>query len=317
LNTLLNSSLLFFAFVMLVEPLTAPVGKRMRIFYGAVVAAIVVSLGQWTSVPYAFELSLLISNLIAWLIRWKTIGAGKIILKLTKTENAAPNTVSFWFEPLKKMNFTAGQFLEWTVAHRKPDLRGFRRWFTIAASPSENMLMLTTKFSEKSSSFKQALKDIKPGDEITATGPDGEFVLPKATQEKLVFIAGGIGITPFRSMVKYLLDTNQSQPIVLMYSNRTAADIAFRPVWEEAQKKFGLKAVYTITDEVPKDWQGRVGFIDPKMIKEEVPDWQERTFYVSGPEPMVQAFVKMLAGMGIADKKIRRDYFPGYTETYS
>jgi ferredoxin-NADP reductase/Na+-translocating ferredoxin:NAD+ oxidoreductase RnfD subunit len=318
LSFLIYSSLFFFAFVMLVEPLTSPAGKKYRVFYGIFIALALFLLQTFTVLPYTLELALLAGNFTFWMFKSRK---ERITVKFIERVPRAKNIYSFWFEPIKKINFIPGQFLEWTLAHDKHDNRGVRRWFTITASPTEDKIMLTTKLAEKSSTFKSALNSLAPGDEIVISDPDGEFILPSDPNKKLVFIAGGIGITPYRSIVKYLLDTNQSRDIILMYSARSTDEFTFKDLWEEAQKKFGLKPVYVATDEKgPPASQARAlraGYINPEMIKQEVPDWTDRLFYVSGPEPMVEAFEKMLLNMGIADKNIIRDYFPGYTETYA
>lgn len=224
--------------------------------------------------------------------------------------------IGFVFQPKEKIDFQAGQFLEWILPHPNPDDRGVKRHFTISSSPTEDNLMLTTKFSTRSSSFKKALQQLKIGDEIEVGHVEGDFTLPDDPSAPLVFIAGGIGVTPFRSMIKFLFDTGQKRDITLLYSNKTPADIVFKDLYDDASAKVGFKVVYVLTDPAPPGWQGDSGFIDEAMIKQEVPDWQRRTFYVSGPEPMVEAFEKMLGEMGISEAHLKRDFFPGYTETH-
>lgn len=115
-------------------------------------------------------------------------------------------------------------------------------------------------------------------------------------------MAGGIGITPFRSQIKYLLDKNERRDIILIYSAKNADEFAFKDVFNKAQEVLGLKTVY------------HNGQINNAMIKRQIPDWRERLFYISGPELMVRAIAKMLSEMGIGNNNIKRDYFPGYTE---
>jgi ferredoxin-NADP reductase len=124
---------------------------------------------------------------------------------------------------------------------------------------------------------------MRPGNEIVASQLAGEFVLPAAKREKLVFMAGGIGITPFRSMIRYLLDHEEERPITVLYSNKTAPEIVYADVLEEARRRLGIKTVYTLTDasSVPPDWQGGTGRFDGEMIAKTVPDYSERTFYQS------------------------------------
>ena len=235
---------------------------------------------------------------------------------LTKKEQLTKTVWAFHFTFDRLPNWTAGQYMEWVLPHANADKRGIRRFFTICASPTEKELIIATKIIDKPSSFKAKLRDLNIGEPIIARELDGDFVLPKNSQEKLVFIAGGIGITPFRSMVKYLLDTQEKRDIVLLYSNKESSDVAFSDLFKDAEK-IGLKTINFYTDEKGKNTQNNVyGFITPEEIQAKIPDWQERTFYVSGPEPMVEAFEKMLQQMGVKGRQIKTDFFPGYSETY-
>lgn len=314
-NVIFFSPILFFSFVMLVEPLTGPQDRKLRVYYGIFIAVTAVALEKFVpQVFYGLELALLTGNMATRIVSPDF----RLTMKFRERLEAAAHTESFWFEPDRSFDFTAGQYLEWTLSHSHPDSRGIRRYFTIASSPTEKGTMLTTRISEKSSSFKSALLNLRAGDEIVVSGREGDFVLPDDPQKKLVFIAGGIGITPFRSMIRDLLDRAGTQPIILLYSNKTAADIAFKDLFDEAAARINLKTVYTLTDapSVPHEWKGRTGYIDEAFVKTEVPDWPERLFYVSGPEPMVEAFQKMLLAMGVAKANLKTDDFPGYTETH-
>lgn len=233
-------------------------------------------------------------------------------VELKERKDLSSSISAFIFEKPRGFNFEAGQFLEWTLKHPEADDRGETRYFTVSASPSEDFLMITTRFSEKSSSFKAVLRKMEKGEKIRISGARGEFTLP-SKPKPLVFIAGGIGITPFRSMIKFMLDEKISTPITLFYSNKTAEDIVFKEIFGEAEKSF-LKTVYIVTDDVSGNWKGEKERINPEMIKREVPDWLERNYYISGPEPMVKAFEKMTEEMGVPGKNIKHDYFPGYAD---
>jgi ferredoxin-NADP reductase len=148
---------------------------------------------------------------------------------------------------------------------------------------------------------------------VVAASLSGHFTLPKNQGQKLIVIAGGIGITPFRSMLKYLVDRNEKRDIVLFYANKSADEIAYLDVFSEAQKKLGVKVVYTLTDQVPPNWSGRTGRIDANMIKLEVPDYLDRYFYLSGSHAMVVAYEQVLKELGIKKNQIIKDYFPGLT----
>lgn len=306
----MDTPILFFVFVMLTEPLTTPPTKTLRVLYGAAVGLIfapAVHIGSLYSTP---ELALLTGNLFSYLISPKE----KLVLKLKNIIKIATDTYDFVFSSDSKLKFKPGQYLEWTLAHDKRDNRGNRRYFTIASSPTETDIRIGVKFYPQASSFKKALGSFKEGDTIIASQLAGDFVLPKNKSKKLVFIAGGIGITPFRSMVKYLLDTKEARTITLFYSVKTPEEIAYKDIFDEAQQQLGIKSVYTLTDkESASDvWQGEKGFVDSQMIMRYVADYKERIFYISGPHSMVATFEEVLKKMGVSKNHIKIDFFPGF-----
>jgi ferredoxin-NADP reductase len=141
----------------------------------------------------------------------------------------------------------------------------------------------------------------------------GDFTLPQDPEQKMVFIAGGVGITPFRSMLKYLLDMKQPRDIVLFYANKTADEIAYTDILSKAQTELGIKVLYTLTntEAIPRNWRGLVGRIDEHMIQKTVPDYKERTYYLSGPPDMVRAYEHILKNMRVKHDQIKKDFFPG------
>ena len=307
-QTILHSSFFFFAFVMLTEPLTTPPNRTLRIAYGALVGFLFapnVHIGSFYLTP---ELALLIGNVYSYIVSPK----GRYILTLAAVENAAHDAYDFVFTPDRKFSFAPGQYMEWTLVHRYPDNRGNRRYFTIASSPTENTVRLGVKFYPQASTFKRALGSMKNGDEISAAHLAGGFVLPKDPKKKLVFIAGGIGITPFRSMLQYLLDKKEARPITLLYANKTAADIAYRDILDRARNELGIATTYSLTDEKAPAPGMYKGAIDARLIAQYIPDYRDRTFYLSGPHTMVEAFGKTLRNMGVSRFKIKSDFFPGF-----
>lgn len=232
---------------------------------------------------------------------------------LTKKERFSETVWGFWFDHSAPPSWSAGQYMEWVLPHENADSRGKRRFFTVCSSPTERELMIVTKIIDQSSSYKLALKNMEVGAPITARGLEGDFVLQKDGREKLLFIAGGIGITPFRAMIKYLLDNGQKRDIVLLYANKTNSDAAFVDLLKEAGK-IGVKTIYFFSDSEKPILPAVTGLIGEPAIKRYVPDWRERTFYISGPEPMVEAYEKMVVAMGVAKKGIKTDFFPGYDE---
>ena len=203
--------------------------------------------------------------------------------------------------------------MEWTLPHDGIDSRGNRRFLTLSSSPMEREVKIGVKFHAQSSSFKRQLLKMKKGERIAAGHLAGDFVLPKAKREKVAFIAGGVGITPFKSMIKYMLDSGDRRAAVVLYANRRVEDIAYDGLLEQASERLGVRTVHILTDprQAPVGWDGRTGHIDEDLIREEVPDYRDRIFYVSGPPDMVAAAKKAIARLGVKPNRIRTDYFPG------
>ncbi len=307
---LVNSPLFFFAFIMLTEPLTMPPTRTLRIIYGAMVGFLFAPATHLGSFYFTPELALIAGNVFAYLVSPKY----KLMLRLKEKVEVAAGVFDFVFATEGSIRFRPGQYLEWTLGHRWPDSRGNRRYFTIASSPTEDTVRMGVKFYPSGSTYKRHLLALPRGGTVLATGLAGDFVLPKNARKKLVFVAGGIGVTPFRSMIKYLMDKKEERDIVMFYSNRTAADIAYADIFEEARVQLGIKTVYVLTDKetIPEEWPGWLGRIDAAMIAEEVPDYRERTFYLSGPHAMVTGFEETLLSMNVSRTQIKKDYFPGF-----
>lgn len=306
-DALFNSVFFFLAFVMLTEPVTTPPTRMLRIFYGAIVGFLFapdIRLGSFYFTP---ELALLAGNVFSYVVSPK----GRFTLTLREKRELAKDTYEYVFAPNRRFHFEAGQYLEWTLAHHPSDSRGNRRYFTIASSPTELDIRLGAKFYDHPSSFKNALSHLPLGATLSVGSLAGDFTLPKDKSRKLVFIAGGIGVTPFRSHVEYLMDTHDSRTVTLFYSNKTRADIAYKDVFDTAREKIGLKTVYTFSHE-PQPPEGMHGPMDAALIAAEVPDYKKRLFYISGPHVMVEAFKKTLRNMGVPRFQIKTDYFPGY-----
>ena len=296
-QTLLHSSFFFLAFVMLTEPLTTPPNRTLRILYGALVGVLFapnIHIGTFYLTP---ELALLGGNIFSYLVSPK----GRYTLTLVGVEQVAGSAYDFVFRPDRAFSFKPGQYMEWTLSHRYPDDRGNRRYFTLASAPSEKNIRLGVKFYDPASTFKRALAAMQVGSTISVSHLSGGFVMPRNTEKKLVFMAGGIGITPFRSMIQHLLDTKEKRDIILFYANKAQADVAYQPLLERAQLELGLRVVYATGSPV-----------DQALIAREVPDYRERLFYISGPHGMVESFKDTLRVMGVSRFKIKSDFFPGF-----
>lgn len=306
---LLYSAFFFFAFVMLTEPLTTPPTHKLRILYGVLVGVLfapVIHLGTFYVTP---ELALVMGNIFSYLVSPKT----KLVLHLKGKRQIAPDAYEFSFIPTRKLAFAAGQYMEWTLEHEDPDSRGNRRYFTLASAPTEPDLRLGVRFSNPSSSFKQAMLSMDKDVEIVASQVAGDFVLPKDPRQKCVFIAGGIGITPYRSMIKYLLDTHQPRPITVFYVAHSVNDIVYKDVFDRAERELGIRTIYTVSEQagIPRGWVGLVGRVSTKTIQTYAPEYRQSIFYISGPISMVDAFKETLHHLGIPDSQIKVDFFAG------
>ncbi|MDB5161395.1 MAG: hypothetical protein JWO96_775 [Candidatus Saccharibacteria bacterium] len=223
-------------------------------------------------------------------------------LKLIKKIDVTHDVKTFIFEAQEHIIWQPGQYLHYVLNHPNPDDREAERWFTISNAPYEVHPAITTRFANPSgSTFKKALENLKPGDEIEADGPKGKFVLEDLSNQH-VFIAGGIGITPFRSILLQLAHDKQPINVDLLYANRDD-NFIFDGELEEIAS---LNPNFRIHK-----------FVSPKKIEENdikalADTLKDPKYYVSGPEPMVEAFEQMLKKMGIVEENIHTDFFPGY-----
>lgn len=233
-----------------------------------------------------------------------------MLLTLTAREHETAGVESFRFQPEARIEFKAGQYLRYTLNHGDPDNRGVSRFFTIASAPSEGFIMVTTRLSTPGSSFKRALTALKEGAVVEAAGPYGQFVYSDY-EVPAVFVAGGIGITPFRSILVDLSSRQLEPDITLLYANNTP-NIAFQQLFDQLSARHShFKVIYTVS-EPNADWRGSVGRIDEHFIGQHAPLARDPLFYVSGPKGMVDATAKTLGTIGVGADRIKQDFFPGY-----
>lgn len=301
--------LIFLGTVMLTEPLTMPPSRRLQIIYGVIVGVLTgvqFNIGPFYSTS---ETALVIGNIFSYLVSFRK----RLVLEFIEKIQLSPNIYELVFRFPKSLTFLPGQYFEWTLGHKRPDVRGVRRYFTIASSPTENSVKIGVRIeSSKGSSFKKALLSLNPGQKIYAGSLAGDFTLPKNKNEKLVFIAGGIGITPFRSFVKFMIDKKEKRDIVLFYSNSDSENFVYKDIFNSA-KQNGLKTIYVLTKNYENiNWNGYRGRLTLEIIKKEVPDFSDRTYYLSGPVTMVDSYKNLLRRLGIKPQKIITDYFPGF-----
>ena len=218
------------------------------------------------------------------------------------------NVTSFRFPRPAALNYKAGQFFFVTL---KADGKELNKHFSFSSSPTEKThIEFTKKLSD--SDFSTALKGLKEGDWGRIDAPYGKFTF-EGEHEKIGLLAGGIGITPFKSICRYCTDVRLDTKVTLLYGNRTEDDIAFRKelVTMQQQNK-NLKVVFTL-NEADSGWKGATGLITTEMIKKEMPDYKETTFYTCGPPKMVQIMEKLVEQLGVPKTQLKREYFTGYT----
>src|SRR5581483_5554625 len=273
-KTITTSAMFFLGFVMLTEPLTTPPTRAKQTWYAMLMGALFPPQFHLLRTYSTPELALVAGNLFSFLISPRV----KLFPTVTKKIRITPDSVDFVFKPNRKLSYQPGQYMEWTLPHKGRDSRGDRRYFTLASSPTEQDIRIGVKFYKKGSSYKNSLLKLTPDTAIVADHISGDFTMPKNKKLKLAFIAGGIGITPFRSMVKYLDDKKESRDAILLYSARTKDDFAYTGVFEQARSSLGIKTIYAITgkDEPLFSDHARHGRINAEMIQHEIPDYLER-----------------------------------------
>jgi glycine betaine catabolism B len=205
--------------------------------------------------------------------------------------------------------YSAGQYFFLTIKINGEDAN---HHFTISNSPTETGYIEFTK-RITAHEFSQALNNLQPGTWAHVYGPSGSFTLPEKPQ-KLGFLSGGIGITPLRSMLRYIADKSLDWDIVLLYGNSTYDEIAFREELEQitsTRPKIRIEHILSGPD-FPPDWKGKKGYINKDLISELVPDHKERLFYISGPPKMVISLEEQLLALGLPREQAKRDSFTGY-----
>ena len=222
-------------------------------------------------------------------------------LRLIEKEHLTDNVWAFRFEPDEPLEWTAGEYISVELPHEKPDGEGTKRWFTISSAPYEKIVQITTRITQ--SSFKQALSRLEVGDELQLLDlPHGRFVWQDPNRP-LVFIAGGIGVTPFRSILKQRAHDGLPLNVTLVYGSRTP-DVPFQGELQDwAALDPSLKIHCVVGEPLTVD-----------RLFELVPDLAKSLIYLSGPQPLMVALDAGLKAGGIPQAQLKHDFFPSYTE---
>lgn len=234
-------------------------------------------------------------------------------LTLVNKIHEADATYSFLWQPDKKVNYLPGQYMYFTLSKLLfPDPRGATRHFTLSSSPTEKYLMFSTRM-RKESGYKQTLSRLSIGDQIECDGPNGEFILDEKKDTTQIFLAGGIGITPFRSMIVYDFEKSVGNKIILFYSNSNQSEITFKSELEKISKKHKKYTIFFTVSKTQKNWNGLNCRINSDMLEKHISksDLNNSVFWVSGPPPFVSGMEKEIERLGI-ETNIYTDRFTGY-----
>jgi len=297
-----STPVIFLAGFMLSEPLTLPPILSQRLWVAALVGALyALPFYGWT--PWlAPTIALLVGNLMGFLLGQRT----GIRLEVTHVRRLGASTLEVGFAPVDRVRFAAGQAIELTIPHEGADLRGSRRVLSIVSAPSADILRVATKIpSDHVSKAKLALAALQPGDRLTATRIFGDFRLP--ARGPVVLAAGGIGVTPFLSMLAAQATAPNPRDIVVIY--RSSEPI---PPYLDELAAIGARVVLfgQADGPLPPGWiHGGTGRPTPEAVRAAIPDLASRTALVSGPPAFVADLTAMLRDAGV--RRIRRDVFSG------
>ena len=233
---------------------------------------------------------------------------------LTKREGIAERTMAFHFSKPADFQFRAGQAMDVSLLNPpETDAEGNTRTFSIASAPFDADLMITTRMRD--TAFKRVLGKAAPGLEVKIEGAFGSLVLPRKAEKPAVLLAGGIGITPFLSMIRQAAHDQAPHQIYLFYSNRRPEDACFLDLLSEAARQnpnFHLIATMTEMSKSRREWKGETGYINKDMLTKHLPTLQGPIYYLAGPPAMVTAMRGMLTNAGADEDDIRTEEFAGY-----
>jgi ferredoxin-NADP reductase len=300
----ISTPIMFAGSIMLTEPLTSPTTKPAQVLYAVLVATLGALQLGWISKP---DVALLFGNIVSFLSGQRRA----IKLEFVSATEITPSMYTIVFKPAHTIRFKAGQYIELTLPHAHPDDRGIRRTFSIASRPGADMITLGLMIANPSSTFKTTLLSLIPGTIVRATQVGGSFVLPGNIEKPIVMIAGGIGITPFRSMIDDLLARQEKRPIILFYAVRREDLLVYGGLLNQARQQLGINII-PIVSKPARAWNGEKGTLDMNVIGRYIQNIYDYTYYISGPNSMALSFREQLRTVGIKNSYIKTDYFSGY-----
>jgi ferredoxin-NADP reductase len=235
-------------------------------------------------------------------------------IALLRRETVAERTFAFHFEKPPGFAFLAGQNALFSlIDSHQTDSQGTSRTFSLASAPHEPELVIATRMRD--SAFKRVLGAAAPGARVRIDGPAGMMVLHEDAARPAVFLAGGIGVTPFLSMARDAAHRRLPHRITLFYSNRRPEDAAYLDelaALEQANPNYRLVATMTQPEASARPWKGETGQIRPGLLKRHLPDLKSPVYYCAGPQGMAMAMELMLSDLGASDEDVRSEEFYGY-----
>lgn len=225
---------------------------------------------------------------------------------LTDKIPRTPGTMSFRFSRPADYDFVAGQ---WFIITFPGENGSLTHHFTHSNAPNEPFLEFTTRLT--GSPFKRAMQAMEPGTEVTLEGPFGGFVL-KDTVERAVFLTGGIGVTPVRSILHDLAARNDNRAVTVFFGNETEETITFADELAELEQDLPNLRVHHVLSRPSPEWSGRQGHVRAEVLAEELEDPNAWHYFVSGPPSMVQAMRDMLRELDVPRRQVTLENFEGY-----
>jgi len=233
---------------------------------------------------------------------------------LKSSENVAEGTMAFHLDKPAGFSFKPGQSMNVSLVEPpETDAKGDKRTFSIVSAPHEDELVIATRMRD--TAFKRVLKGAASGLRIGLRGPAGLFTLDPADARAAVFLAGGIGVTPFVSMLRDAAQSRLARDLWLFYSNRRPEDAAFLDELVSLPKrnpKIHFVGTMVEMDKSSRPWGGEKGFLDRAMLERHLKSLAGNVYYIAGPPGLVEAMQKMLIGAGVAEDAIHTDEFIGY-----